>query len=75
MYKYYFDEEFCILYKSGYEGSFEEYIGECLWNAVCCELNTDRLVELSEEDADDIIKEMDGDEYFLVDGEVSIEDD
>ena len=26
MYKYYFAEENCILYKSGYEGSFEEYI-------------------------------------------------
>ena len=70
MYKYYFDEENCILYKSGYEGSFEEYIGDCLWNAVLHELSTDGLEEISEEEADDIIKEMEGDEYDLVDGYV-----
>ena len=74
MYKYYFDEENCILYKSGYEGSFEEYIGDCLWNAGLYDLDLDVLEEISEEDADDIIKEMDGDEYYLVDGDVMEED-
>lgn len=74
MYKYYFDVEYCILYKSGYKGSYEEYIGNCLWNAVLYDPNLDELEEISEEDADDIIKEMDGDEYYLVDGEVMEED-
>lgn len=75
MYKYYFDEEKFKLYKSGYEGSFEEYICEDIWNAVCCELDTDELIELDEEDADDFIKEKEGDEYCLVDGCVYIEED
>lgn len=74
MYKYYFDEEKCILYKSGYECSFEEYIGYCLWNAVLYELNMKELEEISEEEADDIIKEMEGDEYYIVDGCVLEED-
>lgn len=74
MYKYYFDEENCTLYKSGYEGSFEEYIGDCLWNAVCYVLSMDGLEEISEEDADDLIKEMEGDEYNLVDGDITEED-
>lgn len=75
MYKYYFDEDNCTLYKSGCEGCFEEYIYQGLWNAVCVELSTVDLVELNEEDADDLIKEMEGDEYKLVDGCVLIEDD
>ena len=74
MYKYYFDEENCILYKSGYEGSFEEYICQDIWNAVCVDLSVEELVELKEEDADDLIKEMEGDEYKLVDGWVLIEE-
>lgn len=74
MYKYYFAEENCILYKSGYEGSFEEYIGNCLWNAVRYELSMEGLEEINEEEADNIIKEMEGDEYFLVDGCVLEED-
>ena len=35
-YRYYFDEDKGILYKSGYQGSLEEYIGDCLWNYVLC---------------------------------------
>lgn len=69
-YKYYFDEENCILYKSGYEGSLEEYIEGRLWNAVSYEDLIDSLVEVNEEEADDIIKEIEGDEYDLVDGYV-----
>lgn len=70
MYKYYFDETNCILYKSGYEGSLEEYIENCEWNAVDYDELIDGLTEISEEEADDIIKEIEGDEYDLVDGYV-----
>lgn len=69
-YRYYFDEENCILYKSGYEGSLEEYIEGRLWNAVSYEDLIDSLVEVSEEEADAILKEIEGDEYDLVDGYV-----
>lgn len=70
MYKYYLDEENCILYKSGYEGSLEEYIGDCLWNAVWYEELIDGLVEIDAEEADDLIKEFEGDDFKLVDGNV-----
>lgn len=70
MYKYYFDEENCILYKSGYVGSLEEYIADGIWNAVSYENLIGGLKELTEEEADDIIKEIEGDEYDLVDGYV-----
>lgn len=62
------------MYKSGYESSFEEYIGDCFWNAICFELSTEGLEEISEDEADEFIKEMEGDEYNLVDGCVSVED-
>lgn len=70
MYRCYFDEENCKLYKSGYEDSFEEYVGDCLWNAVLYELDLNKLEEICEADADDIIKEIDGDDYYLINGEV-----
>lgn len=70
MYKYYFDEENCILYKSRYVGSLEEYIADGIWNAVSYENLIGGLKELTEEEADDIIKEIEGDEYDLVDGYV-----
>ncbi|MBR5595872.1 MAG: hypothetical protein IKW30_00500 [Lachnospiraceae bacterium] len=69
-YRYYFDEDKGILYKSGYQGSLEEYIGDCLWNYVLCEELLDMLTEVTEEEADNIIKEIEGDEYDLVDGYV-----
>ena len=69
-YKYYFDEENCILYKSGYEGSLEEYIADGLWNYAEYEALIENLTLISEYEADDLIKEMEGDEYDLIDGEV-----
>ena len=69
-YKYYFDEENCILYKSGYEGSLEEYIADGLWNYAEYETLIENLTLISEYEADDLIKEMEGDEYDLIDGEV-----
>lgn len=69
-YKYYFDEENCTLYKSGYEGSLEEYIADGLWNYAEYEKLIENLTLISEYEADDIIKEMEGDEYDLIDGEV-----
>ena len=70
MYKYYFDEENCSLYKSSCPGSLEEYIMDCRWNAVIYENLINGLKEISEEEADEIIKEFEGDEYDLVDGYV-----
>jgi len=69
MYKYYFDEENCILYKSGGCGSLKEYIENGEWNLADYAL-VESLVEVSEEEADEIIKEIEGDEYDLVDGYV-----
>lgn len=69
-YKYYFDEENCILYKFGYEGSLEEYIADGLWNYAEYEALIENLTLISEYEADDLIKEMEGDEYDLIDGEV-----
>lgn len=69
-YKYYFDEENCILYKSGYEGSLEEYIVDGLWNYAEYDALIENLTLISEYEADDLIKEMEGDEYVLIDGEV-----
>lgn len=69
MYTYYFDEESCILYKSTGGACVEEYIGKGEWNLT----GSDRikgLKALTEEEADDIIKEIEGDEYDLVDGYV-----
>lgn len=70
MYKYYFDEENCILYKSTAPGNLEEYIEHCEWNAVNYEKLIANLQEISEEEADDIIKEIEGDDYDLIDGYV-----
>lgn len=69
MYTYYFDEESCILYKSTGGACVEEYIEKGEWNLT----GSDRikgLKALTEEEADDIIKEIEGDEYDLVDGYV-----
>lgn len=70
MYRYYLDEENCILYKSGSLGSLEEYIENCEWNTVNYEDLISNLKEISEEEADDFIKELEGDDYDLVDGYV-----
>jgi len=70
MYKYYFDEEKCILYKSTALGNLEEYIERCEWNVVNYDKLIANLQEISEEEADDIIKEIEGDDYDLVDGYV-----
>lgn len=69
-YKYYFDDENCILYKSGYEGSLEEYIGDGLWNLADYESLIGMLRKVGDLEADEIIKEIEGDEYDLVDGYV-----
>lgn len=69
MYKYYYDEEEATLYKSSYPGSLEEYIGDCSWNLSNYSI-VDKLVEVSEEEADDIIKKLEGDDYDLIDGYV-----
>lgn len=70
MYRYYFDEENCILYKSSALGNLEEYIENCEWNTVSYEKLIAGLKEVSEEEADEIIKGIEGDEYDLVDGYV-----
>ncbi|MBR5596056.1 MAG: hypothetical protein IKW30_01445 [Lachnospiraceae bacterium] len=58
-YKYYYDKNNCILYKSSCGGSLEEYIGDCLWNySGYIDMVLD-LVEVTEEEANDIIKEFD----------------
>ena len=70
MYKYYFNEETCTLYKYT-DGAFvEEYIdGAMEWMLVGVDAIAG-LEPISEEEADDIIKEFEGDEYDLVDGYV-----
>lgn len=70
MYKYYFNEDTCTLYKySG--GSFaEEYIDDAIEWRIVGVSEIDGLPTISEEDADDIIKEFEGDGYDLVDGYV-----
>lgn len=70
MYRYYFSEEKGVLFKSGYEESLEEYVGDCKWNPVKYKELKKHLVEISEKQADDKIKEIEGDEYDLVDGYV-----
>ncbi len=70
MIKYFFDEENCILYKSTGEGNLEEYIERCEWNVVSYDKLIANLQEISEEEADDIIKEIEGDDYDLVEGYV-----
>ena len=70
MYQYYLDEENCILYKSAAPGSLEEYIENCEWNTVSYRELIGGLKEISEEEADDFIKELEGDDYDLVDGYV-----
>lgn len=70
MYRYYLDEENCVLYKSGSPGSLEEYIENCEWNTVSYKDLIGGLKEISEEEADDFIKELEGDDYDLVDGYV-----
>ena len=69
MYTYYFDEEKCILYKSTGGSFVEEYIENGEWNLVGCD-RIEGLQAISEEDADDIIKEIEGDEFDLIDGYV-----
>mgnify|MGYP000908731231 FL=1 len=59
-----------MLFKSGYEGSLEEYVGDCKWNPVEYKELKNNLVEISEKQADNKIKEIEGDEYDLVDGYV-----
>lgn len=70
MYRYYFSEENGVLFKSGYEGSLEEYVGDCKWNPVEYKELINHLVEISEKQADDKIKKIEGNEYDLVDGYV-----
>ena len=70
MYRYYFSEENGVLFKSGYEGNLEEYVGDCKWNPVEYKELKKHLVEISEKQADKKIKEIEGDEYDLVDGYV-----
>ena len=69
-YEYYFDDENCVLYKSGYEGSLEEYIGDGMWNLADYESLIGTLRKVGDLEADEIIKEIEGDEYDLVDGYV-----
>lgn len=70
MYTYYFNDETCTLYKYTDGGFVEEYIdGAMEWMLVGVGA-IDGLEPISEEDADDIIKEFEGDEYDLVDGYV-----
>lgn len=69
MYTYYFDDEKCILYKSTGGAFVEEYIENAKWNTVG-NYRIKGLKPISEEEADDIIKEIEGDEYDLVDGYV-----
>lgn len=59
-----------VLFKSGYEGSLEEYVGDCKWNSVEYKELINHLVEISEKQADDKIKKIEGNEYNLVDGYV-----
>lgn len=70
MYEYYFDEENCILYKYT-EGAFvEQYVEDVIeWSLVGIDA-IKGLEPISEEEADAIIKEIEGDEYDLVDGYV-----
>ena len=70
MYRYYFSKEKGVLFKSGYEGSLEKYVGDCKWNPVEYKELKNHLVEISEKQADNKIKEIEGDEYDLVDGYV-----
>ena len=70
MYTYYFNEETCTLYKYAGGDIAEEYIEDAIeWNVVGINA-IEGLEPISEEDADDIIKEFEGDEYDLVDGYV-----
>lgn len=48
----------------------EEYIADGLWNYAEYEALIENLTLISEYEADDLIKEMEGDEYVLIDGEV-----
>ncbi len=70
MYTYYFNEETCTLYKYSGGAFAEEYIDFAIeWRVVGIDA-IEGLEPISEEDADDIIKEFEGDEYDLVDGYV-----
>ena len=70
VYKYYFNEETCTLYKSTDSAFVEEYIDDAIeWHLVGVDAIAG-LEPISEEEADDIIKEFEGDEYDLVDGYV-----
>lgn len=70
MYTYYFNEETCTLYKYSGGEFAEEYIDDAIeWRVVGIN-GIEGLEPISEEDADDIIKEFEGDEYDLVDGYV-----
>ena len=70
MCKYYIDEENCILYKASVPGSLEKYIKNCEWNIVSYKDLIGGLKEVSVEEADNIIKEIEGDEYDLIGGYV-----
>lgn len=65
--KYSCDEERNTLYKSTGGAFVEEYIGDVLWNLIGVGEMKNALL-ISDEDADDIIKELESDEYDLVDG-------
>ena len=70
MYTYYFNEETCTLYKYSGGAFAEAYIDDAIeWRVVGID-EIEGLESISEEDADDIIKEFEGDEYDLVDGYV-----
>ena len=70
MYTYYFNKETCTLYKYSGGAFAEEYIDDAIeWRVVGIN-EIEGLEPISEEDADDIIKEFEGDEYDLVDGYV-----
>lgn len=70
MYTYYFNEETCMLYKHSGGAFAEEYIDFAKeWKVVDLQ-EIEGLPVISEEDADDLIKEFEGDEYDLIDGEI-----
>lgn len=49
---------------------FYTLLGDCKWNPVEYKELKNHLVEISEKQADNKIKEIEGDEYDLVDGYV-----
>ena len=71
MNKYYFDEEKRILYKSDVPGNLMEFVAQnVMWDNPKQKTTFSDLREISEEEADDVIKEIAGVEYDIIDGYV-----